>query len=68
MKDRTDHLNHDFTNLTEVEVGLEVFMIREDIKRGSDQTMHIEDGQDMDRIIEAGQGMILTVEVVMGIM
>ena len=43
-------------------------MIKEDFKIGSDQIMHTEDDQGMDKIIEVGQDMILIIELVMGIM
>ena len=39
MKDRTDHLNPEYTNLIDIEVRLDVTMIREDFKIGLDQTM-----------------------------
>ena len=42
-------------------------MIREDFKIGSDQTMHTGDDQGMDKTIEVGQGMILLIEVAVGI-
>ena len=41
MRDRIDHSNHEFINPIEVEVRLDVIMIREDIKTDSGQTMHI---------------------------
>ena len=67
MKDRIDNLYLKFTNLTDTEVRLDAIMTREDFKTGSDSTMHIGDGQDMDKIIEVGQDMILIIEVVMDI-
>ena len=67
MKDGTDHLNPVYTNPIEVEVRLDVTMIREDFKIGLDQTTCTEDDQDMDKIIEVGQDMILIREVPMGI-
>ena len=51
----------------EAEVILDAVMIREDFKTGLDQTMHTEDDQDMDKTIEVGQGMILIIEIAMGI-
>ena len=42
-------------------------MIREDFKIGSDQTMHTEDDQGMDKTIEVGQDKILIIEVATGI-
>ena len=67
MKDRTDHLNPVYTNPIEVEVRLDVTMIREDFKIGLDQTTCTEDDQDMNKFIEVGQDMILIIEVPMGI-
>ena len=67
MKDRTDHLNPNYTNLIKVEVRLDVTMIREDFKIGLDQTTCTEDDLGMDKTIEVGQGMILIIEVAMGI-
>ena len=67
MKDRTDCLNPVYTNTIEVEVRLDVTMIREDFKIGLDQTTCTEDDQGMDKIIEVGQDMILIIEVAMGI-
>ena len=64
MKDRTGHLNPEFTNLTEVEVRLDAITIREDLKTGSGQIMCTEGDQDMDKIIEAGQDIIQIIEVV----
>ena len=67
MKERTDHLNAEHTDLTEVKVRLDVTIIREDIKIGLDQTMHTEDDLGMDKTIEVGQEMILIIKVAMGI-
>ena len=67
MKERTDHLNPEYTSLIEVEVRLDVTMIRENFRTGLDQTMHTEDNQGMDKTIEVGQDMILITKVVMGI-
>ena len=66
MKDRIDNSNFECTNLIGVEVRLDVVTIREDFKIDSDQTMHTEDDEGMDRIIEVGQDMILIIEAVMG--
>ena len=49
----------------EVEVRLDITMIREGSKIGLDQTMHTEDDLGMDKTIEVGQDMILITEVVM---
>ena len=46
---------------------LDVITIREDFKIGSDQTTCTEDNQGMGKTIEVGQGMILIIEVDMGI-
>ena len=43
-------------------------MIKEGFKIGSDQTMHTEDDQGMDKIIDVGQDMILIIEVAIDIM
>ena len=67
MKDRTDHLNPECTNLIEVEVRPDLITIREDSKIGLDQRMHIDDDQGMDKTTEVGQDMILIIEVAMGI-
>ena len=67
MKDKRDHSNHEFINPTEVEIRLDITMIRENIKTGSGQTMCMEDIQDIVRFIEAGQDIILIIEVVTGI-
>ena len=66
-KDRTGHLNTEYTNCIEAKVKLDITMIREDSKIGLDQKMHIEDDQGMEKTIEVGQDMILIIEVVMGI-
>ena len=66
MKDRTDHLNPEYTNLIEVEVRLDVTTIR-DFKIGLDQATHTEEDQGMDETIGVGQDMILIIEVAMGL-
>ena len=50
MKDRIDNLSHEYISLIEVEVRLDVTMIRENFRTGLDQTMHTEDGQGMARL------------------
>ena len=55
MKNRTDHLNPEYTNLIEVEVRLDITIIREDFKIGLYQTMCTEEDQGMDKTIEVGQ-------------
>ena len=63
MKDRVDNLNLEYISLIEVEVSLDINMIREDFKTGLDQTMHTEDDQGMDKTIDVGHDMILIIEV-----
>ena len=63
---RIDYLNPKYTSLIEVEVRLDITMIREDFKRGLDQKC-TEDDQGMDKTIEVGQDMILIIEAATGI-
>ena len=67
MKDRTDNSKLESTNLIEAEVRLDASMIREDFKLGSDQRTLTLDTQGMDKTIEVGEGMIVIIEVAMGI-
>ena len=67
MKDRTDNSNLKCTSPIETEVRLDAITIRENFKTGLDQTTNTEDEQDMDKTIEVGQGMILIIEIAMGI-
>ena len=63
MKDKTDSLNHESISLIEVEDRQDAIMNREDFSTGIGQTIHIEEGQGMDKIIEVGQDMILIIGV-----
>ena len=58
MKDRTDHLNPEYTNLIEVEIKLDVTMIREDIKIGLDRIVITTEGETLEVkiAIEIGVG------------
>ena len=67
MRDRTDNSNHEYINLIEAEVRLDVTMIREDFRSGLDQTICTEDDQGIYKTIEIGQDMILIIEVVTNI-
>ena len=60
MKNKVNHLNHEYTNLTEVGNRIEV-----DIKVEEGLIMHIGDVQSIIRTLEVGQGIILITEVVM---
>ena len=60
MKDRVNHLNHEYTNLTKVGNRIEV-VIRVDLGL----IMHIGDAQYIIRTLEVGQGIILIAEVIM---
>ena len=67
MKDRTDHLSLEYISLIEVEVRLDITMIREHFKTGLDQTTGTKDDQGIDKTIEVCQDMILIIEVAMDI-
>ena len=60
MKDRINHLNHEYINLTEVGDRIEVV-----IKIGLGLIMHIGDIQSITRTLELGRGIILITEIVM---
>ena len=54
MMGRINRLSHEFISLIEAEDGLDVTMIREDIKAGLDQTVCTEDVQDIIKILGVG--------------
>ena len=66
MKDKIDNLSHEYISLIEVEIRLDVTMIKEDSKTGLDQTTHTEDDQSMDKITRVGQDMTPIIDVDIG--
>ena len=60
MKNRVNHLNHEYINLTEV--GDRIVVV---IKVDLGLIMHIGDAQYISRTLEVGKGILLIAEVVM---
>ena len=63
MKDRIDHLSHEYISPIEAELRQDAVMNR-DFRTGLGQTTHTEEDQGMDKIIEVGKDMILIIEVI----
>ena len=66
--DKTDSSNHEFIKPIEVEDKQDAIMNSEvfktDLVQKIEETVHLEEGQGMDKIIKVGQGMIQIIEVI----
>ena len=66
MMDKTDSLSHRFIKTTEVEGKQDAVMnseaFRTDLGQTVTGTIHLQEGQGMDKNIEVGQGMIQIIE------